>query len=99
MECASNGQVSFYTHLMLPTKNGMKSIMVKIDPGAQVNTIPLNRYWKLFSHKINESRYPKQGTLIPTNQSWISHDDKPQTFLGHFMAEGNQTTQPSSYHI
>ena len=48
MEWASDGQVSFYTHLMVPTKNGTMSMMVKIDPGAQVNTIPLSRYWKLF---------------------------------------------------
>ena len=76
-ECTSDGQVSFYTHLMLPTKNGMKSMMVKIDLGAQVHTIPLSRYWKLLPNKINESRYPKQGSLIPTNHSWIFHDGKP----------------------
>ena len=40
---------------------------------------------KIFLHKINESRYPKQGTLIPTNHSWISHDGKPQPFLGPFQ--------------
>ena len=97
MECASDSQVSFYTHLMLPTKNGTKSITMKINPGAQVKAIALSRYWKLFPHKINVSRYPKQGILIPTNHSWISHDGKPQPFLGHFIANVNHTTHPRLY--
>ena len=40
MKGASDGQVSFYTCLMLSTKNGIKTLTVKIDPGAPVNTIP-----------------------------------------------------------
>ena len=69
----------------------------KIDPGDQVNTIPLSRYWKIFPHKISESKYPKEGTLIPLNHSWISHDGKPQPFLGHFIANVNHATWPRSY--
>ena len=72
-------------------------MMVKIDPGAQVNMIPLSRYWKLFPHKISESRHPKPGTLIPTSHSWISHDGKPKPFQGHFIAKVNHTTLPRSY--
>ena len=95
MEQAS--EVSFYIHLMLPTKNGTRSMMVKINPGAQVNTIPLSRYQKLFPHKISDSRYPKSNALNPTSQSWISHDGKPQPFLRHFIAEVNHATEPRSY--
>ena len=97
MEQTSESQVSFYTCLMLPMKNGTKSMSMKIDPGVQVNTIPLSRYWKIFPHKINESRYPKQGTLIPINHTWISHNGKPQPFLGHFIIDVNHTTKPRLY--
>ena len=96
-ERASDGQVSFYTWLQLSTKNSMKLMAVKIDPGAQVNTIPLSRYQKLFPHKINESRYPKPGTLSPTSHTWISHDGTPEPFLGHYTAKVNHMTLPRSY--
>ena len=97
MEQASDGQVSFYTSLMLPTKNGTKSMMMKTDPGAQVNTIHLSRYQRLFPHEISKPSYPKPGTLIPTSHSWISHDSKPQSFLGHFITKVNHATLPRSY--
>ena len=74
-------------------------MMVKIEPGTQVNTIHLIRYQKLFPHKISESRYPKPGTLIPTSHSWMSHNGKPQPFLGHFIAKVNHATEPMWYPI
>ena len=83
MERASDGQVSFYTCLMLPTKNDTKTMTVKIDPGAQVTTIPLSQYWKLFPNKFTETRYPKSGSLIPTTHTWISHDGTPKPVLGY----------------
>ena len=83
MECASDAQVTFNTHLM--------------HTGTQVNTIPLSRFWKTFSHKIDASRYPKQGTLISTKHSCISHNGKPQPFLGHCITDINHATQPRSY--
>ena len=73
-ERASDGQVSFYTCQMLPTKNGTKTMTIKIDPGSQVKTIPLSQYWKMFPHKLTETRYPKPGTLILTAHTWIVHD-------------------------
>ena len=39
---ASNGHTSFHTTLQMDTKQGAKSISVKVDPGAEVNTIPLS---------------------------------------------------------
>ena len=61
-ETVSDRQVSFYTRLQLPTKNGMKLMTIKIDPGAQVDTIPLSRYQKLLPPKVNETRYPKPNS-------------------------------------
>ena len=87
MEKASDGQVAFYTCLDLPAQSGTKTMVVKIDPGAQVSTIPLSRYHTLFPNCLNKSRYPKAKALMPTHHTWISHDGLPQPFLGHFIVE------------
>ena len=39
-----DGQRSFHTMLQLVTKQGCKSLLVKVDTGANVNTIPLSHY-------------------------------------------------------
>ena len=52
MESASNGQVTFYTCLQLPSYDRTKTMTVKIDPGAQVNTISLSKYHLLFPKKL-----------------------------------------------
>ena len=41
MDRAPDGQKSFHTTLQLVSKQGCKSLLVKVDPGADVNTIPL----------------------------------------------------------
>ena len=87
-----NNQVSFYTRFQLTTKNGTKLMTMKIDSGAQVNTIPLSRYQKLFPQKVDETRYPKPSSLSPTAHIWISHDGKPKTFLGHFELKSSMLT-------
>ena len=96
-ESASDGQVAFYTHLQMPSCNGTKSMTVKIDPGAQVNTIPLSKYCKLFPKKLTKSKYPKDKTLLPTKHTWISHDGSPKPFLGHFVAEVMHAKEPRLY--
>ena len=98
-ERASDGQVAFYTHLDLPAQSGTKTMVVKIDPGAQVNTIPLSRYCTLFPNHLNKSRYPKAKALMPTGHTWISHNGLPQPFLGHFIVEVAHAKEPRTYPI
>ena len=43
MERASDGQVVFYTRLDLPARSGTMTMVVKIDPGAQVKHHPLEQ--------------------------------------------------------
>ena len=71
--------------------------MVKINPGAQVNTIPLSGYCTLFPTKLNKSRYPKANVLHPTAHTWMSHDGLPKPFLGHFMADVKHASEPRIY--
>ena len=96
-ESVSDGQVSFYTRLQLPTHDGTKLMTVKINPGAQVNTIPLSKYHTLFPHKVDDSRYPKPNALSPTDPTWMSHDGLPKPFLGHFVTEVKHASEPRSY--
>ena len=74
-------------------------MVVKIDPGAQVNTIPLNRYCTLFPNHLNKSRYPKAKPLMPTNHTWMSHNGLPKSFLGHFITEVSHAKEPRMYPV
>ena len=74
-------------------------MVVKIDPGTQVNTIPLSRYRILFPNHLNKSRYPKAKTLVPTNHTWMSHDGLPKPFLGHFITEVSHVKEPRMYPV
>ena len=93
-ETASDDQVSFYMQLQLPTENGMKMMTVNMDPGAQVNTIPLSRYQKLSPQQLDETRNPKPNSLSPTVHTWTSHKGKTKPFLGHFITEVQHTALP-----
>ena len=97
MERASDGQVAFYTRLDLPAQSGTKTMVVKIDPGTQVNTIPLSRYRTLYPNHLNISRYPKAKSLEATNHTWMSHDGLPKPFLGHFITEVSHAKEPRMY--
>ena len=99
MERASDGQVAFYTHLDLPAGSGTKTMVVKIDPGTEVNTIPLSRYCTLYPNCLNKSRYPKAKSLMPTNHTWMSHDGLPKPFLGHFITEVSHAKEPRMYPV
>ena len=72
-------------------------MMVKIDPGAQVNTIPLSRYHTLFPTKLNKSRYPKANALLPTVHTWMTYNGLPNPFLGHFVADVPHASEPRMY--
>ena len=74
-------------------------MVVKIDPGTQVNTIPLSRYFTLYPHKLTKSRFPKTKSLMPTHHTWISHDGSPKPFLGHFIVEDAHAKESSIYPI
>ena len=74
-------------------------MVVKIDPGAEVNTIPLSRYHTLYPNCLNKSRYPKAKALMPTDHTWISHSGLPQPFLGHFIVEVVHAKEPRIYPI
>ena len=83
---APDSQIAFFTQLQLPTCIRTKLMMVKTDPGSQVNTIPISRNCTLFPNKLNKSRFPKANVLLPTAHTWMSHDGSPKPFLHQFVA-------------
>ena len=76
------------------TKQGSKSIPVKVDPGVDVNTIPLSKYKKLFPAHFTKAGNLKQKALHPTRHTWTAENDKPQQFLEFFIADIHHKTQP-----
>ena len=74
-------------------------MVVKIDPGTQVNTIPLSRYHTLYPNRLNKSRYPKAKILMSTNHTLRSHDGLPRPFLGHFITEVSHAKVPRMYPV
>ena len=63
---ASDGQTSFHTTLQMVTKQGSKSLPVKVNLSADVNTIPLTKYRKLFPTHFTKAGNLKQKALHPT---------------------------------
>ena len=94
MEWASDSWVSFYTCRMLPTKNGTKSMMVKINLVFRWTQY----YWAgIGSSSSIKSASPGTPNWHPYPHFWISHYGKPKPFLGYFIANVNHVTEPRSY--
>ena len=96
-DVASDGHTSFHTTLQMVTKHGSKPLPVKVDPGADVNTIPLTKYRKLFPTHFTKAGNLKQKALHPTRHTWTAHDDKPQQFIGYFIADIHHKTIQRCY--
>ena len=95
MDVTSDGHTSFHTTLQMLTKQGSKSLPVKVDPGADVNTIPLTKYRKLFPAQFTKAGNLKQKALQPTRHTWTAHNETPQKFLGYFIHDIHHRTIPS----
>ena len=63
-DMAPDGHRSFHTTLQLITKQGSKSLLVRVNLGADANIIPLSRYWSLFPQHFHTN-----GTLR-ANSLW-----------------------------
>ena len=74
------------------TKQGSKPLLVKVDPGADVNTVPLSKYKKLFPTHFTKAGNLKQKILHPSTHTWRAHNETPQQFLGYFIADIHHKT-------
>ena len=91
---APNGHRSFHTTLQLVTKQGCKSLPVKVDPGSDTNIIPLSRYRSLFPHHFHTNSTLKAKSLRKANVTWSLHDGTTHKFIGFFMVDVQHKTKP-----
>ena len=70
-DIASDGHTAFHTTLQMVTKHGCKPIPVKIDTGAEINTVPLSKYKKLFPAHVTKSGNLKTKALYPTTTNGL----------------------------
>ena len=80
--------------LQLVTKQGCKSLPVKVDPGTDVNTIPLSHYKTLFPNHFTKDGHLKQTTLRTIASTWSPYDGHTQHFMGYFTIDVQHKTSP-----
>ena len=73
---------------------GCKPLPIKVDPGADVNTIPLRQYRSLFPKHFTPYGPLKPHTLRSTQCTCSPHDDETQSFLGFFTTQFQHRTTP-----
>ena len=69
---ASDGQMSFHTTLQMVTKQGCKPLPVKVDPGADINTIPLTRYKTIFPQHFTRDGHLKKNVSQKHSQHLVT---------------------------
>ena len=93
-DLALDGQRSFHTTLKKVTKQGCKPLPVKVDPGADINTIPLNHYKTIFPQYFTKDGHLKKEVLRSTTSTWSLHDGQKKQFLGFFTMDIQRNTSP-----
>ena len=91
---APDGQTSFHTTLQMVTKQGFKPLPVKVDPGADINTIPLTCYKTIFPQHFTKDGHLKKNVLRSTASPWSLHDGQKKHFLGFFTIDIQHKTLP-----
>ena len=91
---APDGQTSFHTTLQMVTKQGCKPLPVKVDPGADINTIPLTHYKTIFPQYFTRDGHLKKNVLKSTASTWSLHDGQRKHFLGFFTVDIQHKTLP-----
>ena len=69
---APDGQTSFHTTLQMVTKQGCKPLPVKVDPGADINTIPLKCYKTIFPQHFSKDGHFKEECLKKHSQHLVT---------------------------
>ena len=91
-DVASDGHMAFHTTLQMITKQGSKPIPVKVDPGADV--LSTKQVQKTLHSTLTKAGNLKQKSWHPTRHTWAVHNNTSQQFLGFFIADIHDKTQP-----
>ena len=76
------------------TKEGCKPLLVKVDPGADINTIPLSHCKTIFPQHFTKDGHLKKNVLRSTTSTWSLHDGQKKQFLGFFTMDIQHKTSP-----
>ena len=91
---APDGQTSIHTTLQMVMKQGCRPLPVKVDPGADINTIPLTHYKTIFPQHFTKDGHLKKNVLRSTASTWSLHDGQKKHFLGFFTIDIWHKTLP-----
>ena len=93
-DTALDGHTAFHTTLQIVTSQGCKNLQVKVDPGADLSTIPLSRFCSAFPKHFTKSGALKKNALKPTYATWSAHDGECRHFLGYIVLNIQHKTTP-----
>ena len=68
---------------------------MKVDPGTDINTIPLSQYKTLFANHFTRDGQLKKNALRSTASTWSHHDGTKKQFLGYFTIDVQHKTSLS----
>ena len=54
-------------NIKLPNRNGIHKSRLKIDTGAQGNTLPVSKFCRMFPEKLDTDYFPKKNNLSTKN--------------------------------
>ena len=91
-DTAHNGHTFFFTTLHYNIPSGTMTVKVKINTGAQTNTIPLSKFKRMLPKMVNDQSKLAKHALIPQRKSQPAvHRSRH-----HTCTAGNQTEIISS---
>ena len=93
-DLAPDGQRSFHATLQMVTKQGCKCLPVKVDPGADINTIPLSHSKTIFLQHFTKDGHLKKNVLRSTTSTWSPHNSRKKQFMGFFTIDIQHNTSP-----
>ena len=93
-DTALDGHTAFHTTLQIVTSQGCKNLQVKVDPGADLSTIPLSCFRSAFPKHFTKSGALKKNALKPMYATWSAHDGECRHFLGYIVLNIQHKTTP-----
>ena len=69
-------------NIRLPNQNGIHKLHLKIDTGAQGNTLPVSIFRRMFPEKLDADGFPNIKKQF-INKNWIAYNGTPITFFGN----------------
>ena len=94
----NDGKTEIITDITCKFRGKLIAMEVKVDPGSEINCIPLSHFRHLFPQLCSKDRSPKENALEPTLAQfwsiWWWHSTQPQ--MDHTVYSGHMRQQEVS---